>query len=65
MTGQIEAFILKTKAGQWKVEIWRDGEPVECIAGLETEMDAIEEASNLAAHYEGMRFVIRHDDDRI
>lgn len=59
MTNRVEAFILKTEAGQWMVEVWRDGRPVECTAGLETELDAIEEASSLAEHYDGLQFVIR------
>ena len=44
MTSRVEAFILKTQSGQWMVEVWRDGRPIECTAGLETELDAIEEA---------------------
>lgn len=58
MKNRVEAFILKTQAGQWMVEVWRDGGPVECTAGLETELDAIEEASSLAEHYDGLEFVI-------
>ena len=42
MTNRVEAFILKTQSGQWMVEVWRGGGPVECTAGLETELDAIE-----------------------
>jgi hypothetical protein len=31
MKNRVEAFILKTQAGQWMVEVWRDGEePIEC-----------------------------------
>ena len=44
MTSRVEAFILKTQAGQWMVEVWRDGGPIECTSGLETELDAIEDA---------------------
>ena len=58
MTNRVEAFILKTQSGQWMVEVWRGGRPIECVAGLETELDAIEEASNLAEHYDGLEFVI-------
>ena len=58
MTSRVEAFILKTQSGQWVVEVWRDGGPIECAAGLETELDAIEEASSLAEHYDGLEFVI-------
>ena len=64
MTGRAEAFILKTQSGQWMVEVWRDGRPVECAAGLETELDAIEEASSLAEHYDGLEFVITQGGER-
>jgi hypothetical protein len=33
MKNRVEAFILKTQAGQWMVEVWRDGGPIECTAG--------------------------------
>jgi len=58
MKDRAEAFILQAKSGQWMVEVWRDGGPIECTAGLETELDAIEEASSLAEHYDGLEFVI-------
>lgn len=59
-----EAFILQTKSGQWMVEVWQDGEAVQCVAGLDTELDAIEEASNLAPDYGGMEFVITQGRER-
>lgn len=46
------------------VEVWRDGGPIECTAGLETELDAIEEASSLAEHYDGLEFVITQGRER-
>jgi hypothetical protein len=46
------------------VEVWCDGRPIECIAGLETELDAIAEASNLAEHYDGLEFVITQGRER-
>jgi hypothetical protein len=58
MTSRVEAFILKAQSGQWMVEVWHDGGLVECTAGLETELDAIEEASSLAEHHDGMELVI-------
>jgi hypothetical protein len=64
MTDRVEAFILKTQSGQWMVEVWRSGRPVECVAGLETELDAIEEASNLAESYEGLEFLITQGRER-
>jgi hypothetical protein len=44
--------------------LWRDGGPIECTAGLETELDAIEEASSLAEHYDGLEFVITQGRER-
>ncbi len=64
MKNRVEAFILKTQAGQWMVEVWRDGGPIECTAGLETELDAIEEASSLAEQYGGLEFVITQGRER-
>ena len=58
MKDRAEAYILQAKSGQWMVEVWIAGEPVQCVAGLETELDAIEEASSLASDYDGMEFVI-------
>jgi len=45
------AFILHTRSGQWAVEVWVDGEPFQTVAGIETEMDALEEASCLSLSY--------------
>lgn len=59
-----EAYILQAKSGQWMVEVWRDGEPVQCVAGLATELDAVEEASNVAEGYEGLEFVITQSGER-
>jgi hypothetical protein len=64
MTSRVEAFTRKAQSGQWMVEVWRDGGPIECIAGLETELDAIDEASNLAEHYDGLEFVITQGRER-
>ena len=64
MKDRAEAFILQAKSGQWMVEVWCDGRPIECIAGLETELDAIAEASNLAEHYDGLEFVITQGRER-
>lgn len=64
MKDRAEAFILQTKSGQWMVEVWSAGEPVQCVAGLETEMEAVEEASNLAWDYEGLEFVITQGKER-
>ena len=64
MTSRVEAFILKTQSGQWMVEVWQDGKAVQCVAGLKTELDAIEEASDLAGDYEGLEFVITQGRER-
>lgn len=58
MKNRVEAYILETKSGQWMVDVWSAGASVQCVAGLATEMDAIEEASSLASEYEDMDFVI-------
>ena len=55
----IEAFILKTAAGQWKFEIHQDGEEIAGGAGFETQGDAIEAVSEL--DYEGIQFVLSND----
>ena len=59
-----ETFILQTKSGQWMVEIWVGGSVVQCVAGLESEFDAMEEASNLADQYQGLNFIITQVDSR-
>ena len=64
MTNRVEAFILKTQSGQWMVEVWSAGEPVQCVAGLETELDAVEEASSLAEQYGGLEFAIMQGRER-
>ena len=64
MTSRVEAFILKTQSGQWMVEVWQDGKAVQCVAGLKTELDAIEEASDLAGDYDGLEFVITQGRER-
>lgn len=64
MKDRAEAFILQTKSGQWMVEVWCAGEPVQCVAGLESELDAVEEASSLAERYQGMEFVITQGRER-
>jgi hypothetical protein len=53
-----QAFILKTKAGQWKYEIWIDGEEVSGGAGYANQFDAIEGAMENNQHLEGLEMVI-------
>ena len=53
-----QAFILKTKAGQWKYEIWIDGEGVSGGAGYANQFDAIEGAMENNQHLEGLEMVI-------
>ena len=64
MKDRAEAFILQAKSGQWMVEVWQDGTPVQCVAGLATEMDAVEAASDMAADYDGLEFVITQGRER-
>jgi hypothetical protein len=64
MKDRAEAFILQTKSGQWMVEVWSAGEPVQCVAGLESELDAVEEASSLAEQYGELEFVITQGKER-
>lgn len=64
MKDRAEAYILQTKSGQWMVEVWSAGEPVQCVAGLKTELDAVEEASSLAEQYDGLEFVITQGRER-
>ena len=64
MKDRAEAFILQAKSGQWMVEVWQHGKAVQCVAGLATEMDAVEAASDLAADYDGLEFVITQGRER-
>ena len=64
MKDRAEAFILQAKSGQWMVEVWRDGTPVQCVAGLATELGAVEAASDLASDYDGLEFVITQGKER-
>lgn len=59
MDNRAEAFILQTQSGQWMVEVWLDDILVQCVAGLQTESDAVEAASNLAPDYGGITYVIK------
>jgi hypothetical protein len=56
-----QAFILKTRAGQWKYEIWIDGEEVSGGAGYENQFDAIEDALENNQHLEGLAMVIQSE----
>lgn len=46
-------------AGQWKYEIWIDGEEVSGGAGYENQFDAIEDALENNQHLEGLAMVIQ------
>lgn len=57
----MQAFILKTAAGQWKYEIHNeDGEEIQGGAGFDSEADAIEAVSDL--QYEGIQFVVSNSE---
>jgi len=53
-----QAFILKTKAGQWTYEIHIDGELYCGGAGYENQFDAIEGAQEAGALFENMQLVL-------
>jgi hypothetical protein len=56
-----EAFILRTKAGQWMFQVHRDGEEVGGGSGFADQFEAIEAAQEAFGHVEGMRFVVQAD----
>lgn len=64
MDNRAEAFILQTQSGQWTVEVWVDDVLIQCVAGLQTESDAVDAASNLAVDYGGMAYVIKQAIER-
>ena len=54
-----QAYILKTKAGQWMFEIHIDGELREAGAGYETQGDAIEGLQEATeGRYESVNWVL-------
>ena len=56
-----EAFILRTKAGQWMFQVHCDGEEIGGGAGFADQFEAIEAAQDAFAHVERLEFVIRAD----
>ena len=56
-----EAFILRTKAGQWMFQVHRDGEEIGGGAGFADQFDAIEAAQEAFAHVDGLELVIQAD----
>ena len=57
-TTQPQAFILKTKSGQWAWELHIDGELYQAGAGYESEGDAIEGVYEANSHIEGIDLVL-------
>lgn len=57
-TAQYQAFILKTKAGQWSWELHIDGELHQAGAGYDSEGDAIEGLYEANSHIEGINLVL-------
>ena len=53
-----QAFILKTKVGQWAYEIHIDGELYCGGAGYESQFDATEGAQEAGALFENMQLVL-------
>ena len=58
-----EAFILRTKAGQWMFQVHRDGEEIGGGAGFADQFEAIEAAQEAFAHVDGLELVIQADPD--
>lgn len=56
-----EAFILRTKAGQWMFQVHRDGEEIGGGAGFADQYEAIEAAQEVFAHVDGLELVIQAD----
>lgn len=57
-----EAFILRTKAGQWMFQVHCDGEEIGGGAGFADQYEAIEAAQEAFAHVDGLEFVIQADE---
>jgi len=59
-----EAFILRTKAGQWMFQVHRDGEEIGSGAGFADQYEAIEAAQEAFAHVDGLELVIQADEQK-
>ena len=59
-----EAFILRTKAGQWMFQVHRDGEEIGGGSGFADQFEAIEAAQEAFAHVDGLELVIQADPDK-
>jgi len=57
-----EAFILRTKAGQWMFQVHCDGEEIGGGAGFADQYEAIEAAQDAFAHVDGLELVIQADE---
>ena len=58
-----EAFILRTKAGQWMFQVHCDGEEIGGGAGFANQFEAIEAAQEAFGHVEGLALVVQADPD--
>lgn len=58
-----EAFILRTKAGQWMFQVHRDGVVIGGGAGFANQFEAIEAAQEAFGHVEGLALVVQADPD--
>ena len=56
-----EAFILRTKAAQWMLQVHRDGEEIGGGAGFVDQYEAIEAEQEAFAHVDGLELVIQAD----
>lgn len=58
-----EAFILRTKAGQWMFQVHCDGEEIGGGAGFADQFETIEAAQEAFGHIEGLALVVQADPD--
>lgn len=56
-----EAFILRTRSGQWMFQVHQDGEEIGGGAGFADQFEAIEAAQEAFAHVDGLELVIQAD----
>lgn len=58
-----EAFILRSKAGQWMFQVHEDGEEVGGGGGFADQFEAIEAAQEAFAHFDYLALVVQADTD--
>jgi hypothetical protein len=58
-----EAFILRTKAGQWMFQVHQNGEEVGGGGGFADQFEAIEAAQEAFSHVDRLELVVQADTD--